>query len=219
MVRRSGGAGARARHRRVRRTDRRRGRSGQARGRGGAGSRQIGGHRQQGAARQARRRARRARGEAARRAQFRGRGRRRHPDRQDAARGLGRQFVRAHLRHPQRHLQLHPDADGAGEAVVRRMPEGCAAARLCRGRSDLRHRRPRHRAEARDPGVARLRHQGRPERDLCRRHFLDHAGRSRRRRRARLSHQAARRRGEDAARASSSACIRPWCARTRPSPR
>ena len=122
---------------------------------------QIGGHRQQGAARQARRRARRARREASRRAQFRGRGRRRHPDREDLARGAGRQFVRAHLRHPQRHLQLHPDAHGAGEAVVRRVPEGGAAARLCRGRSDLRHRGPRHRAEARDPGEPRLRHQGR----------------------------------------------------------
>ena len=39
-----------------------------------------------------------------RRAQFRGRGRRRHPDRQDVARGHGRQLVRAHLRHPQWHL-------------------------------------------------------------------------------------------------------------------
>ena len=36
-----------------------------------------------------------------------------------------------------------------------------------------------------------------PARDLCRRHLLDHAGRSRRRRRTRLSRQAARRRGED----------------------
>ena len=56
---------------------------------------------------------------------------------------------RAHLRHPQRHLQLHPDPHGAGAAVVRRLPEGGAAARLRRGRSDLRHRGPRHRAEAR----------------------------------------------------------------------
>ena len=51
--------------------------------------------------------------------------------------GTGRQFDRAHLRHSQRHLQLHPHADGAGEAVVRRMPEGSAAARLCRSRSEL----------------------------------------------------------------------------------
>ena len=37
----------------------------------------------------------------------------------------------------------------------------------------FRYRGPRHRAEARDPGEPRLRHQGRPERDLCGRHFLD----------------------------------------------
>jgi homoserine dehydrogenase len=36
-----------------------------------------------------------------------------------------------------------------GGAVLRRMPEGCAAAGLRRGRSDLRHRRFRHRAQAR----------------------------------------------------------------------
>ena len=125
----------------------------------GAQGREIGRHRQQGAAGAARRRARDARREARRRAQFRGRGRRRHPDREDAARRACRQLDRAHLRHPQRHLQLHPDAHGAGEAVVRRMPEGRAAARLCRGRSDLRHRRPRHRAEAGDPREPGVRHR------------------------------------------------------------
>ena len=88
----------------------------QARGRGGARRRQAGGHRQQGAARRARRRARGAGREARRRAQFRGGGRRRHPDRQDAARGAGRQFDRAHLRHPQRHLQLHPHPHGAASS-------------------------------------------------------------------------------------------------------
>ena len=39
----------------------------------------------------------------------------------DLARGPGRQFARAHLRHPQRHLQLHPDAHGAGEARLCRL--------------------------------------------------------------------------------------------------
>ena len=183
--------------RRLRRTDRRGGRSGACRGRGGAQSRQVGGHRQQGAAGAPRRRACGARREAQRRAQFRSRGRRRHPDRQDVARGACRQRHRAHLRHPQRHLQLHPHAHGAGAAVVRRMPEGSAAARLCRGRSDLRHRRPRHRAEACDPGEPGLRHPGRSEGDLCRGHHLDRHRRSRCRRGARLPHQAARRRGED----------------------
>ena len=54
------------------------------------------------------------------------------------------------------------------------------------------------------------------ERGLCRRHFVDRARRPRMGRRARLSRQAARRRGQDRARASSSACIRPWCRRTTP---
>ena len=123
----------------------------QRRGRGRAAGRQIGGHRQQGAAGEPWRRARGACREAQGRAQLRGRGRRRHPDREDLARGACRQCGGAHLRHSQRHLQLHPHAHGAREAVVRRLPEGGAAARLCRGRSDLRHRGPRHRAEARDP--------------------------------------------------------------------
>ena len=42
---------------------------------------------------------------------LRGRGRGRHPDRQDAARGPRRQPHPARLRHPERHLQLHPDHD------------------------------------------------------------------------------------------------------------
>ena len=36
--------------------------------------------------------------------------------------GLVGNSLRARLRHPQRHLQLHPHAHGAGEAVVRRLP-------------------------------------------------------------------------------------------------
>jgi homoserine dehydrogenase len=59
----------------------------------------------------------------------------------DAARRARRQFARPRLWHPQRHLQLHPHPDGAGGSVVRGLPQGRAAARLCRGRSDLRHRR------------------------------------------------------------------------------
>ena len=148
-----------------------------------------------------------ARREARRRAEFRGGGRRCDPDRQDPARGACGHRHQSRLRHPQRHLQLHPDPDGAGGVVVRRMPEGRPAARLCRGQSVIRRRRPRHRAEARDPGEPRLRHQGCAERGLCRRHFLDHAGGSARRRRTRLSRQTARgrgahRQGHRAARAS-----------------
>ena len=55
------------------------------------------------------------------------------------------------LRHPQRHLQLHPDPDGERGPVLRGLPRGRAAARLCRGRPDLRHRGQRHRAQAVDP--------------------------------------------------------------------
>ena len=102
-----------------------------------------------------------ARRAASGRAQFRGLGGRRHSDRQDAARRTWRQFVHAHLRHPQRHLQLHPVAHGAGAARVRRVPARRAAARLCRSRSVVRHRRSRHRAEAFDPGEPGLRHQAR----------------------------------------------------------
>ena len=42
------------------------------------------------------------------------------------------------LRNPQRHLQLHPDADGAGRVVVCGMSEGRAAPRLCRGQPVVR---------------------------------------------------------------------------------
>ena len=133
--------------------------------------------------------------EAWRRAELRGGGRRRHPRHQDPARRACRHRRQPRLRHPQRHLQLHPDPDGAGGAVVCRMPEGRAAARLCRSQSVVRRRWPRHRAEACDPGQPRLRHQGGAERGLCRRHLLDRAGRSARGRGTRLPRQAARRRG------------------------
>ena len=147
-------------------------------------------------------------------AQFRSRGRRRHPDREDAARGSGRQFARPHLWNSQRHLQLHPDPHGAGEARLRRLPEGGAAARLCRGRSDFRHRGPRYGAEARHPGQPRLRHQGRSERRLCGGHLVHRIGRPGMGGRARLSREAARGRGAGRTKASSSACIRPWCRKT-----
>ena len=167
----------------------------------------------------ARPKARDARRTPARGAQFRGVGRRRHPDREDAARGAQRQFVHAHLRHPQRHLQLHPLAHGGGAARLRRLPARGAAARLCRGRSVLRRRGPRHRAEAFHPREPRLRHQSRSRGGLCRGHFVDHARRSRCGGRARLPRQASRRRGAEPTPASSSACIRPWCRRSPPSRR
>ena len=61
-------------------------------------------------------------------------------------------------RHPQRHQQLHPHADGGAEAPItlRRAGRGPAAG-LCRGRSDDGRRRQRRRAEAGDPGPPGLR--------------------------------------------------------------
>ena len=211
---RSDDAGDRSRDRRLRRTDGRRRRPGQSGGLGCPGGEEIGGHRQQGIAGASRRRARGHGRKEPGGAQFRGRGRRSHPDREDAARGSGREFARPHLWNSQRHLQLHPDPHGAGEARLRRLPEGSAAARLCRGRSDFRHRGPRYGAEARHPGQSRLRHQGRSERRLCRGHLVHRIGRPGMGGRARLSREAARGRGQDRTKASSSACIRPWCRKT-----
>ena len=103
--------------------------------------------------------------------------------------------------------------------VVRRLPRRRAAARLRRGRSDLRHRRPRHGAEALDPRQPRLRHQGRSRRDLCRGHFVDRAGGSAAGPTSSVTASSCSASRSIPARASSSACIRPWCARTPPSPR
>ena len=50
------------------------------------------------------------------------------PDRQDDAREPGRQRHLARLRHPQRHLQLHPDADADRGPELRRRAEGGAGA-------------------------------------------------------------------------------------------
>ena len=138
--------------------------------------RQAGGHRQQGAARPARR----ATGQrwprsAAVALNFEAAVGGAIPIVKTLREGLAGNSLSARLRHPQRHLQLHPDADGAGGLSFADMPEGRAAARLCRGRSDLRRRRLRHRAEAGDPGEPRLRHQGRRGRDLCRGHLVDRA--------------------------------------------
>ena len=179
---------------------------------GGARSRPPCRHRQQGAARQARRRAGRDRREEGRAAQLRGGGGRRHPGHQDDARGDGRQYGDARLRHPQRHLQLHPDPHGGGGPVVRRLPEGCAAARLCRGRSDLRHRGPRHGAQAVDPDQPRLRLPKISADDIYHGRHLQHHARptsARPANSATASSCSASRSAPTAA--SSSACTRPWC--------
>ena len=76
----------------------------------------------------------------------------------------------AHLRHPQRHLQLHPDDDARDRPRVRRRAGRGAEARLCRGRPELRRRRHRRRAQAGDPGQRRVRLRGRFRRRSCRGH-------------------------------------------------
>ena len=87
-----------------------------------------------------------------RRARLRGGGGRRHAGRsRRCAKACRRQPHHARLRHPQRHLQLHPDRDARDRARLRRGAGRGAAARLRRSRSGLRHRRLRRGAQARDP--------------------------------------------------------------------
>ena len=109
------------------------------------------GHRQQGAAGPSRRGAGARGGSKGRDAGLRGGGRRRHSHHQDPARGPGRQPDRAHLRHPQRHLQLHPDHDARDRPRIRRCAGRCPAPGLCRGRSQFRCRWRRRRPQARHP--------------------------------------------------------------------
>ena len=135
MVRGARGAGRRPGHRRVRRADRWRRRGAQEGGRGGARCGQAGRHRQQGAARPPRHRACQARREGGRGPQLRGGGGGRHPRHQDAARGARRQSDPPRLRHPQRHLQLHPHQDAGRAALVRRRAGRGAGQGLRRGRS------------------------------------------------------------------------------------
>ena len=107
----------------------------------------------------------------------------------------------------------------AASTALRRRARGSAGQGLRRSRSDLRHRRLRHRPQARRADQPRLRHASRPRRDPRRGHPVDHPGRHRGRRRPGLPHQAARRRPARPRAASSSACTRPWCPSTPPSPR
>ena len=215
MVRRSGEARREGRHRRFRRTDRRRRRAGTRLRQGGARGRTPCRDRQQGAACQAWRRACRDRREKGRAAELRSGGRRRHSGDQDDARGDGRQHGQPRVRHPQRHLQLHPDPHGGRGPVLRRLPEGCAAAGLCRSRPDLRHRGPRHGAQALHPDRACLRHADLGRRHLYGRHF-QHLARPTSAPPANSATGSSCSASPSAPRAaSSSACIRPWCRRRR----
>ena len=167
-------AGARSRHRRLRRADRRRRGGGGGLGRGGARRRQACRHRQQGAPRRARRRAgaawprRRASASISRRRSAGG-----IPIIKTLRESLAGNTVTRIYGILNGTCELHPDPDGAGGPLLRGLPRGGAAARLCRGRSDLRHRRPRRRPQAGAAHRHRLRHRDRRRDDLCRGHLLD----------------------------------------------
>ena len=66
--------------------------------------------------------------------------------------GLSGDEVTRCQRHPERHLQLHPQPHGTRRFLCRRA-QGRAAARLCRGRPDRRRRRLRCTREALHPGA------------------------------------------------------------------
>ena len=135
-------------------------------------------HRQQGAARAARQRDLRRRAREGRDGRVRRRGRRRHSDHQGAARGPHRQPHRVDRRHHQRHVQLHPVRDARQGRVVRDGAGGSAGARLRRGRSDVRHRGHRRRAQAHDHVGDRVRRADAVRQGLHRRHLEAHAART-----------------------------------------
>ncbi len=198
LVRRSGRARQRSRHRCVRRIDGRRGRSGQGRGRGRAASRQVGRHRQQGAAGAARRWRLRELAEANGVAlNFEAAVGGAIPIIKTLREGLaGNSFAR-----------IYGILNGTCNYILTRMEQEKLSFAEClkdAQRLGYAEADPTFDVEGFDTAQKlailashRLRHQGRSRGDLCRRHFLDRAGRSRGGRRTRLSHQAARRRGED----------------------
>ena len=196
----------------LRRADRRGRRPGHGRGRGRARRRQARGHRQQGAARPSRRRAGARRPRTAASAST---SRRRSPAASRSIKTLreglaGNRIDRVYgiLNGTCNYILTRMERR---EAVLRRLPHGGAAARLCRGRPDLRRRRLRHRPQAGDPHRARLRHRDRlPTRSMSRA-----SARSRRptsrwpTSSATASSCSASRRAPTPA--SSSASTRPWC--------
>ena len=120
--------------------------------------RQARGHREQGVAGPARDRDFLCRPEEGRHGGLRSCGGGRCSDHQGVARGPHCQPHRMDRRHHQRHEQLHPLGDARQGLELRGSPEGGAEARLCRGRSDLRHRRHRRRPQADHHVGDRLRH-------------------------------------------------------------
>ncbi len=166
-------------------------------GRSRARSRQACRDRQQGAAGQSRRRAGRCSPKRSGVAlAFRSGGRRRHSRSCSALReSLIAYDVDAVTRHPQRHLQLHPHADGSVRArPFAEVLERSAGAGLCRSRSHARCRRRRHRAQAGAACEPCVRHHARSREHDDRGHRAYHAGGHRFRARVRLPHQTARHR-------------------------
>ncbi len=82
--------------------------------------------------------------------------------------GLAANRIQGDLRDHQRDLQLHPLPHDEGGEAVRRGARGSAGSRARRGRPVVRRRRHRHRAQARDPGLARHRRARPPEGHLRR---------------------------------------------------
>ena len=155
---------------------------------------QAGGHRQQAAARPARRRAlrRRPRGRGA--DPLRGRRRRRDPDRARDPGELRRDRDLEGLRDRQRDDQLHPQRDGGDRRRLRGGAGAGQAARLRRGGPDRGRQRRRRRGEDGDPRPARLPHADHARRRRLRGHRDDPARRPRLREGAGPLAEAARRR-------------------------
>ena len=192
----------------------------QGHGRGGDRGRQARRHRQQGAARQARR----SRSPA--------------PPRRRAWRSPSRRRSRAAFRSSRpcaRRLpgnaisRVYGILNGTCNYILSRMElEGltfadCLAdaqrARLRRGRPDLRRRGLRHRPQARDPDEPRLRHRDRRRGDLRRGHLGDHAARPQDGRRNSATASSCSASPSARRPASSSACTRRWCRNPPPSRR
>ena len=146
-------------------------------------------------------------------AQIRGGRRRRHSDRQGAARKPDRLWHRRGARHSQRHLQLHPHPDGSDGPLLRRRAGRGAAAwaspkPIRRSMSAAATPRTSWRCCRASPSASC------PILEHIRtdRHRAHHAGRHRLRARVRIPHQAAGRGAAHGRMASTSACSRPWCA-------
>ena len=140
------------------------------------GGREVRGHREQGAARRARRAGTRGVTRVRHRPVLRGGGGGRDPDPPAAARVARRRHGAPGARHRQRHHQLHPRPDGRLGRRLRRVARRGAVARLRGGRPDRRRGGVRRRRQGRDPGRARVPHPGHRRRRLPRGHHRGDRG-------------------------------------------